>query len=587
MGWNSWNAFHGDIDEAKVMASAQILVDSGLAAKGYRFVNIDDGWWLKRNRGDGRMVVRTATFPSAARADGTTSFRPLTDKLHAMGLKAGIYSDIGPNSCGQVFGFGSKTNPAGNQAEREVGLYGHIDKDIALYFAEWGFDYIKVDGCGIRALAASNPHVADGTYRLLPPLIDFDSTNRTNIPAVRGLFEEVAQALEKHNPDGDYTFSICIWGSANVRSWASRVGNLSRTSEDIGPRWDRMLHNLDSAARRELYAHPGSWNDPDMLFIGTGDFDANHPIEARSHFSMWAMLNAPLIIGFDLRQATPDQLAIFGNKEIIALNQDAGGHQAVLAYDTDDLQIYVKTLASGEKAVALFNRTSAPIKAELTAAQLKFSPDSEVRLTDLWGGGEKRFSGEVGLEVAPRQTLLFRASGTRQLSQGMYLSELPGNVFPAADGVTTLEHDPSIHRGLGPWTGTRGLGERPRYAGWGGARADSSPWGQGLSVSGRKFTSGIGIMANSRIEVRNPGFARLTAQTGIDDSGTSAGRRVRFEVYGDGKLLHRTGWTTVKDAPHVIDVPISGVKLVELISRTNKPGGSDLPVTWGDAALLR
>lgn len=136
------------------------------------------------------------------------------------------------------------------------------------------------------------------------------------------MFEEVAQALDRHNPDGQYTFSLCIWGSADVRSWAAKVGNLSRTSEDITPQWSRMLHNMDTAARRELYAHPGSWNDPDMLFIGSGEFDAAHMTEARSHFSMWAMLNAPLIIGFDLRKANAEQLAVLGNSAIIALNQD-------------------------------------------------------------------------------------------------------------------------------------------------------------------------------------------------------------------------------------------------------------------------
>lgn len=586
MGWNSWNAFHIDIDEEKVMASARIIVESGLASKGYRFVNIDDGWWLKRNLADGRMVVRTSTFPSAALQNGSTSFRPLTDRLHIMGLKAGIYSDIGRNSCGQIYGYGAKTNPEGTQAEREVGLYGHIDQDISLYFKEWGFDYIKVDGCGIRALTPSYPLVANGTYRALTPLIDFDSTNRTNIPAVRGLYEEVAEALHRHNPDGQYTFSLCIWGSANVRNWAPKVGNLWRTSEDISPRWDRMLHNLDSSARRELYAQPGSWNDPDMLFIGTGDFDADHPVEARSHFTMWAMLNAPLMIGFELRKATPEQLAILGNGDVIALNQDPGGHQAVLAYDTDAMQIYIKTLASGEKAVALFNRTNDPIRANLTAAQMKFMNDHEVKLTDLWAGNEVRFTGETELELAPRQTLVFRASGKRQLAQGMYLSELPGNVFPAADGVTSLQHDPLIHRGMGPWTGTRGGGERPRYAGWGGARADSSPWGEILSISGRKFASGLGVMANSRLEVRNIGFSRLAAEVGLDDSGSAGARRVRFEVYGDGKLLTRTGWVKAGDTPHAIEASVTGIKIVELVARADKDGGPDFPVTWGEVALL-
>ena len=169
MGWNSWNAFGTDIDEEKVIASAQVIVDSGLAAKGYRFINIDDGWWAKRRQADGRVLIRTDTFPSAATPDGNTSFRPLTDRLHAMGLKAGIYSEIGRNSCGQIYGDpNGPGQPSGTQAEREIGLYGHIDQDIALYFGEWNFDYIKVDGCGIRALGAESPQVRSAGCARLP-----------------------------------------------------------------------------------------------------------------------------------------------------------------------------------------------------------------------------------------------------------------------------------------------------------------------------------------------------------------------------------------------------------------------------------
>ena len=133
MGWNSWNAFNSDIDEEKVMASARIIADSGLAAKGYRYINIDDGWWLKRRQPDGRMVIRADKFPSArVGPQGQTSFRPLTDRLHAMGFRAGIYSDIGRNSCGQVFTPNFANQPEGAIAEREVGLHGHVDQDIAL-----------------------------------------------------------------------------------------------------------------------------------------------------------------------------------------------------------------------------------------------------------------------------------------------------------------------------------------------------------------------------------------------------------------------------------------------------------------------
>jgi hypothetical protein len=587
MGWNSWNAFFSDIDEEKVMASARIIAASGLQAKGYRYVNIDDGWWLKRRQPDGRMVIRADKFPSARGSNGDTSFRPLTDRLHAMGFKAGIYSDMGRNSCGQVFTPNFANQPEGTIAEREVGLYGHVDQDIALYFKEWGFDFIKVDGCGIRGLGADSDHVRNGDYRLFPPLIDMNALGRTDVAAVRRLYTEVRDALTRYRPENDYVFSICLWGSANVRAWGKDVGNISRTSDDITPNWTRMLTNFDTVATRALYAHPGSWNDADMLFIGSGDFDAGHMTEARSHFALWAMMNSPLLIGLDLRKATPEQIALFGNEKIIALNQDPAGHQAVPVYRSDDLEIFAKTLSNGSKAVAIFNRGLAPMDAIVTAAQLKLRDDADVVLTDLWDGKVQRFRGEVKLRVEPRQTLVFTASGARLLAEGYYLSETPGNVNPAVDGIVVPQHDPAIHRSVVPWTGTRGSGEFPQYGGFGGAQADRSPFGEPLRVAGQRYDTGIGVLANSRLEVRNDASDRFVTEVGIDDSAIARGRSVTFSVYGDGRLLARSRSLRFGQPVEKVEADVRGVKLIELVARADAPAPMALPVVWGNAALTR
>lgn len=586
MGWNSWNAFNSDVNEEKVMASAQALVASGLAAKGYRYVDIDDGWWLQRRMPDGRLLIRTANFPSAATSDGGTSFRPLTDRLHAMGLKAGIYSDIGRNTCGQAFTSTFANQPQGSMAEREVGLYGHAGQDIALLMGDWNFDLIKVDGCGIRALGPDNPMVKSGQYRALGPLVDYDTLPRTNIAVSRALYEEVARALAKTRPDNAYVFSICLWGAADVRSWAGEVGNMSRTSEDISPNWERMLHNFDSSVRRELYAHPGSWNDPDMLYVGTGAFDMGHPIEARSHMALWAMLNAPLIIGYDLRKMTPALLDILGNTQLIGLNQDAAANQAVLAYDSDTAQILVKTLGNGEeKAVAIFNRTNAPVDAVLTAAQLKWRDDADITLTDLWSGITTHFKGEQKLQLAPHETLIYRAKGVRAHPEGLYLSEQPGRVNPAVDGVVEPEADPLIHRGTMPWSSTRGGGQHPQYGGWGGARADATPYGQELKVGGKPFATGIGVLANSRIEVSNTGFRRFSALVGMDDSARTHDTPLTFAVYGDGHLLVRSKPQPFGAAPVPLEANIHGVKIVELVVRGRKGERYPATATWGEAVM--
>jgi alpha-galactosidase len=586
MGWNSYNAFEFAIDEDKILYTAQKLVDSGLAAKGYRYINLDEGWVLKRRVSDGHMILRADKFPSSRVGGDTPTFRPLTDRLHAMGLKAGIYSELGRNTCGEAFGTSDVDLPKGNVLEREVGLYGHLDQDMALYFKDWGFDYVKVDGCGLRDYGPNTERVKSGKFRALPPIMDSSEVTRTDIAAIQAMFRQINAALVRDNPDGDYILSLCIWGAANVREWGKDYGGVSRTSDDIAPAWGRLLVNYDSAVTRTLYGHPGSWNDPDMLFIGTGDFDSHHLTEARSHFALWAMLSAPLIMGADLRKTPQSLLDIFGNADIIALDQDPAGNQAVLAYDTSDLHILVKTLASGDKAVAIFNRGSAPLDVSLRATHLKFSDAAPIELTDLWSKQKTSFTGRTKLRVDPRETLIFRAHGTRALQDGSYLSEQPGSVNPAVDGLTSPTVDPTIFRTAAGWAGTSGSGDRPSYAGWGGARPDSTPYGKVLEMAGEHYDAGIGILANSRMEVRNTTARRFVATVGIDDSATDKTHPVTFAVYGDGKLLATSPAMVWGTPARPLSVPVAGIKMIELVARA--PGGDNarLPVTWGGAALM-
>lgn len=588
MGWNSWNAFRTEVDEAKVLGAARAMVDSGLSALGYTYVNIDDGWWLRRRQADGRLEIRTGIFPSARVEGRDSSFRSYTDTLHGMGLKAGIYTDIGRNACSQAYDLHSPNLPEGSTAEREVGLHGHVDQDIRLYFEEWGFDYIKVDACGINVYGPENPIVAQYDYTPVPPLIDQVSINRTDVPAVQALYTEVAEALDRHNPDGDYILAICNWGSADVRSWGKNIGHMWRTSGDITPTWTRMLHNFDSASTRALYAKPGAWNDPDILFIGHGDFDQNHLTEARSHFALWAMINAPLLISYDLRQAPQSLMDIWGNADIVRLNQDPGGHQGVIAYASDDVQIIVKTLANGTKAVALFNRGLAATEVTLTAAQLKYADGAPIQLRNLWDQTASTFTGDVKFTLQPRQTLVFEATGERQLTDGVYLSEIPGAVNVAVDGVIAPEPDPVVHRMRNAWGDTRGSGERPTYTGWGGAQADATPYDQALRIAGQGFDTGLGVLANSRLEVRNEGYARFEASVGVDDSTQNKKDAVRFAVYGDGRLLTESAPLRFGEAPAALSADVSGVSIVEIVARS-MDATSDLPlvVTWGNAALRR
>jgi len=591
MGWNSWNAFRTQLDEAKLMGSADAIAASGLRELGYRYINIDDGWWQKRRQTDGRMVVRTSIFPSAkGTGPEETSFRPLVDRLHAMQFKAGIYTDIGRNACSQAYPQPDSLLPTGNVAEREVGSFDHIDQDMSLYFKEWGFDYIKVDGCGLNAFAEDKPAVRNGQFRAFPVYVVSDAINRTRVADIRDLYGRVLEALMRSRPGGDFVFSICNWGTANVRAWGRDYGNLWRTSDDIEPRWSSMLANFDSVSTRELYSGPGHWNDPDMLFIGHGDFDVRHLKEARTHFALWAIENAPLIIGYDLRHASKPLLDIWGDDEIVAVNQDKAGNQGIIAFSSDDAQIIVKQLSNrGDKAVVIFNRGSAPLNAALTAAHLKFSSSEPIRVRDLWTRRDlPAFVKEKSFALAPRQSVMLRVSGAPELRDGMYLSEMPARIYVAADGIRALEADPQIHRPVPESTGTRGTGPRPALAGWGGPRADSTPYNEELRIRGLSYASGIGALANSRLQIKaDAEFTRFSAQVGLDDSTLERSTQVRFEVYGDGRLLSQSAELGVDDPAFPLSANVSGIKVIEIVAREIGLGRAPTIITWAAAALSR
>jgi alpha-galactosidase len=593
MGWSSWNAFRVDITEQKVLDSAQVIVDTGLAAAGYRSINIDDGWWLKRRTADGRLLVRTGLFPSADLGAGRdSSLRPFTDRIHAMGLKAGLYTDIGRNACSQAYDADSPNLPEGTVAEREVGLMGFMKQDLALFFGEWNFDYLKVDGCGLSSYGRDRPHVASGQYREYRPTIVESSVNQTDVDGTRALYAELKHALHEVRPHGDYVLSVCLWGTANVRAWGQDFGSMWRTSRDIASGFEQMVHNFDSVATREFYAGPGRWNDPDMLEIGNGDFDGNHLLQARTHMSLWAIAAAPLMIGTDLSKASPAIIDLLKAPEVVAINQDPAGHQGVIAYADSDRQILVKTLADGpgvnRKAVLLFNRTGAAAKFTLTAAHLKMDAAAPIALRDAWARADAgAFTGQREFTLQPREALLFTATGKHVLPRGYYLSERPGNVYDARDGIRALEPDPIVYRALASWSTTDSGGTRPAYAGWGAPRADSTPYDQALSVQREVFRHGIGALADSRLQVQVPARSqRFTARVGVDDSTRGKTATVSFEVWGDGKKLATTAPMKFGQPARELNADLRGVKLVELVARQQgADGDGPVVVTWGEARV--
>jgi hypothetical protein len=560
MGWNPWNAFRTEVTEEKIMSVANVLASSGLAHSGYRYVNIDDGWWLRR-RSDNRIEIRTLMFPSAATASGLTTLRPFVDRLHAMGLKAGIYTDIGRNACSQAWDPTSPNLPSGTVAEREVGSMDHQAEDMRQIFGDWNFDFVKVDACGLADFGPDMPFVRDGNFRALGPYIIRKRPDLSDNTRVERLYAMLREAIAAVRPKGDTVLSICTWGEARAAEWGRWYGNQWRTGEDIRPTWTSMLDNFDRAAARPLYAGPGHWNDPDMLEIGNGEFAADHLVEARAHMSLWAIISAPLILGSDLKTWPKSLFDIAGNAEVIAVNQDAAGNQGVVVSKTKDTEVVVKTLAGvGTKAVALINRSEKPAVISVPLSRLNLNPKATVIIRDLWSHEEHSLRvNAIGRELLPHETLLLRVTGRPLLKNGLYLSEIPARI----DVLSVQYASPS---------------QEP--AGWVPARVDAAPSGEPLVVNGEPFDNGLGVLSNSQLQVHlDKAFRRFRATVGvIGNKGPHP--TISYRVYGDGRLLLHKQTATVTS----FDLPVEGVGMLKLV--TEGATGGDTAIAWSDARVM-
>ena len=324
MGWNSWNHFGDRVDDAVVRETADALVSSGLAAAGYIYVNIDDTWEGERDAQGN--IVANAKFPD---------MKALADYVHQRGLKLGIYSSPGPRTCGGY-----------------VGSYGHEEQDAKTY-AAWGIDYLKYDWCS-----------AGRIYRDSDLLAGYQTMGRALARSGRPI-----------------VYSLCEYGTADVWTWGTKVGgNLWRTTGDIQDNWRSMAEIGFNQSRLAPYAGPGHWNDPDMLEVGNGGMTDT---EYRTHFSLWCLLAAPLMAGNDLRHMPAETLAILGNREVIAIDQDGLGRQGERRLSRDGIEIWTKPLQDGGQAVGVFNRTDHELAVTVTWTELGWK-NRPAALRDLW-----------------------------------------------------------------------------------------------------------------------------------------------------------------------------------------------------------
>ncbi|MFG6488467.1 glycoside hydrolase family 27 protein [Roseateles sp. BYS78W] len=359
MGWNSWNKYACNVSEKLLRQQADAMAASGMKDAGYQYIVIDDCWQKSRDA-DGNVQADPERFPSGIKA--------LADYVHSKGLKFGLYSDAGSLTCGG-----------------RPGSAGHEFQDARQY-AKWGVDYLKYDWCN------TGTRNAEAAYTIM------------------------AKALRESGRD--IVLSICEWGNNQPERWAAPIGHLWRTTGDIYDAWEGqkdwssgMTNILDLQVERSAAAGPNAWNDPDMLEVGNGGMTTT---EYESHFSLWAMLAAPLIAGNDLSKMDADTLRILTNKDVIAVDQDPLGKQGTRKQKEGDLEIWVRPLQGGEFAAVLFNRGKTPADMKLKWDRLGLPEDHKADVKDLWSKKvTKGVSGSYAGKVAPHGVIMVRVTPLR------------------------------------------------------------------------------------------------------------------------------------------------------------------------------
>jgi len=360
LGWNTWNTFAAHINEQLIMESADAMVESGLLDAGYEYLVIDDIWHLKERGADGRMVPDPEKFPHG--------MKYVADYVHSKGLKFGMYSCAGYLTC------------AGYPASYD---YEWLD---AQTFAEWGVDFLKYDFC-------------------FHPM-----TVRPDI-----LYKRMALALA--NCGRDILFSACSWGSENTKQWIKETGaDMWRSTGDIVDTWESVKKLGQSQLQVMEYNGKGCFNDMDMLIVGmngrgnVGIKGCSYE-EYKTHFSLWALMNSPLMIGCDIRNMDEETKSILLNRDVLAINQDAKGSQPFFVNnyifkanqarksDTEphfesyplDVPMIAKYLDNGDIAVGIFNFMDSPAtrwQMTLTCDNLGLPVNGPktFEAVDLWSG---------------------------------------------------------------------------------------------------------------------------------------------------------------------------------------------------------
>ena len=377
MGWSSWNAYMVDISDSIITHQADLMVEKGLKEAGYRYVNIDDGFFGYRDE-RGYMVPHPERFPK-----GPEGMRALVDHIHSLGLKAGIYSDAGDNTCGSSYNH--DLNGLG------AGLYGHDVVDAERYFNEWDFDFIKLDYCGGQNLKLD----PEERYREIRRVIDSVATRHIRI-------------------------NVCRWNFPGT--WVNGIGDSWRISADIRPVWKSIKYIVGKNLYLSAYAGNGNYNDMDMLAVGYNIKPSPFweeglglsYTEEEAHFGIWCIMSSPLLLGCDIEYIPEETMKIITNPELIAINQDRLGLQAHVVQHVGETYIFAKDIIEkwgNTRAVALYNPADTSMRFTLTPEEIEMTGTLTVR--DLNLNADLGECSSIEMALPPHSAKILKVRGER------------------------------------------------------------------------------------------------------------------------------------------------------------------------------
>lgn len=530
MGWSSWNTFGLNISETTIKNQAAALRSKGLLKVGYDHINIDDGYFGGRDKATGKLLIHPTRFPNG--------LQPVVKYIHALGEKAGIYSDGGHNTCGNYHG--------GDKIAEGVGLYEHDQEDCDFFFKECGFDFIKIDFCGG---------------------VDYHNSEHLNLDA-ETRYKEIAKAIANTGRD-DVRMNICRWDYPG--HWAHDIAASWRTTGDINASWGSIKDILQQNLYLSAYCYGGHYNDMDMLEVGRGIGVE----EDKTHFGMWCIMASPLLIGCNVSTLDNTTLALLKNTELIALNQDPLCLQAYVVQHKGDTYVLTKdieVLNGNVRAVALYNPSDAAVDMSIKFADLDLGGTVKVR--DLFAKKDlEDMTEQLSARVPAHGTRIYRLEAEHRYERELYegetafLGEYQEIFNNQAKQTAIYESNGSASGGM--------------VAGWLGQKASNDlQWRNVYTEQGGEYKLTIkyvsGETRSMKVNVNGQDVSTLSCNSG---SWGTVGSKVVTVTLAPGnnviRLYTKSGWMpsidcmTMKRTDATDRIVLTDIKSVESQSQKN------------------